>query len=221
MNLLKELFTNNLTIKTFLQSVFGVALIGMGSGIFRFVEWGVDPCSCTVNGISAVTGIQFGTVQLLYNCVLFIFVLLLYIRSIGLGTIINMAGVGYISDFTLWIVSDVLKVSPNAPVKVILVAVFLVVFSFGIAMYMEAEIGTAPYDTFGEIISKATDNRIPFHIARVIIDVIHVLAGILLGTVIMKKKVFGICTIILALCVGFIVGWFRKLIRKKKEKVKA
>lgn len=221
MNLLKELFTKNLTIKTILQAVFGVALIGMGSGMFRFVEWGVDPCSCTVKGISVVTGVQFGTVQLLYNCVLFIFVLLLFIRSIGLGTIINMVGVGYMSDFTFWIVSDVLKISPNIPVKIILVAVFLVVFSLGIAIYMEAEIGTAPYDTLGEIISKVTDNRVPFHIARVMVDVTHVLIGILLGTVIMKKKVFGICTIILAFCVGFIVGGFRKLFNKKKEKENA
>lgn len=215
-NVIKKVLLRNMSVKNIFFMIFGVILIGVGGGIFRLVNLGVDPFACTVKGISAWTGVQFGNVQLIYNLVLLIFVLFSCRESLGLGTIFNMVGVGYISDFTLWFTSDILKLTPGIAVRVLLLLVFLIVFALGIAMYMEADMGTAPYDTLGEIIDRATHGKIPFKYARVGLDVTSVLLGILFGTIIMNEKVFGIGTIILAVCTGLVAGTFRKLFRRSK-----
>lgn len=215
-NVIKKVLLRNMSVKNIFFMIFGVILIGVGGGIFRLVNLGVDPFACTVKGISAWTGVQFGNVQLIYNLVLLIFVLFSCRESLGLGTIFNMVGVGYISDFTLWLTSDILKLTPGIAVRVLLLLVFLIVFALGIAMYMEADMGTAPYDTLGEIIDRATHGKIPFKYARVGLDVTSVLLGILFGTIIMNEKVFGIGTIILAVCTGLVAGTFRKLFRRSK-----
>lgn len=216
-NVITKVLLRNLSVKNALFMLFGVILIGIGGGMFRLVDLGVDPFACTVKGVSAWTGVQFGNVQLIYNLSLLIFVLFFCRESLGLGTIFNMVGVGYISDLTLWITSDVLKLAPGMAVRVLLLLVFLIIFALGIAMYMEADMGTAPYDTLGEIIDHATHGKIPFKYARVGLDVTSVLLGILFGTVLMHEKVFGVGTIVLAVCTGLVVGTFRKFFHKSKE----
>lgn len=213
-NIIKKVLLRNFTVGNLFSMLFGVVLIGIGSGMFRFVNLGVDPFSCTVKGIAAVTGMQFGNIQLIYNLLLLVFVLFSCRESLGLGTIFNMVAVGYISDFTLWIVSDVLKLEPGIIARMILLILFVLIFGFGIAMYMEADMGTAPYDTLGEIIERATHGKLPFKYARVALDILHVLIGILLGTVIMHERVFGAGTIVLAIFTGLVAGTFRKFFHK-------
>lgn len=217
-HLIKKYLLKNFSVKNLIVMVLGVVLIGAGSGIFRVADLGVDPFSCTVKGIAAVTGIQFGNVQLMYNILLLIFVIAGCRESLGLGTIVNMAGVGYVSDLVFWLVNDGIKYSPNLVMRFVLLLVFLVVFGLGIALYMETDMGTAPYDTLGEIIDHATKGRLPFKYARVILDVISVLIGILLGTVIEHETVFGIGTILLAVGTGLIAGTFRKFIRNRRSR---
>lgn len=204
--------TRNLTYRIILM-ILGVALIGMGSGIFRVIDWGLDPFSCAVMGGSLVTSIKFGNVQLGLNILMLIVVIFLCRKSIGLGTLVNMVGVGYMSDFTVWIVNDKLGYYPNIPVKIIFLIVFLMVFSIGIAMYMEASMGTAPYDTLGDIIEDRTHGKIPYRYARVIMDIICVAAGSVMA-LFKHTMVFGVCTIILACLTGIVAGYFRKIFRK-------
>jgi uncharacterized membrane protein YczE len=122
------------------------------------------------------------------------------------------------SDFTVWIVQEKLGFEPVFLLKLIIMLAFLVIFGFGIALYMEAKMGTAPYDTLGDIIDERTHGKIPYRYARIILDVTCVLVGVAFGLT-RGKMVFGICTIVLACGTGLIAGFFRKLLTAgNKEK---
>lgn len=50
----------------------GVGLIGLGSGLLRAIDVGVDPYTAANIGISRLLGMELGTYQLLSNAVLFV-----------------------------------------------------------------------------------------------------------------------------------------------------
>lgn len=63
--------------------------------------------------------------------------------------------------------------------------------SMGVALYMTADMGVAPYDAVAIIIEKATKGKIPFHIARVSSDITVVMIGVLF-CIIGKNSVWSI-----------------------------
>ena len=103
--------------------------------------------------------ISFGTYQLLVNIILFIFVLWKGRSCIGAGTIVNMAGIGYIADFGVFVLTKCLGQPEMLSMQIrILLMIFAVTMcSFAAAMYMEADMGIAPYDAFGVIIEKVIE----------------------------------------------------------------
>ncbi len=65
---------------------------------YRLNEFGVDAYTGMNLGISGFLGWTFGNWQLLINAVILIVVFFTMRHFIGLGTIVNMVGVGYIAD---------------------------------------------------------------------------------------------------------------------------
>lgn len=89
-------------------AVLTVSLVAIGLcvAVFKTVGFGTDPGSTFSLGISAWTGVSFGTCQLVFNALLFIPVLRLDLSRIGVGTIGNMVGLGYIADFFMWLIQS-------------------------------------------------------------------------------------------------------------------
>ena len=78
--------------------LIGNLLMGTAVGFLRMSRFGTDPFTCMNLGVSGTLRIQFGTYQLLVNVLLFLLVLVKAKDCIGAGTIVNMAGIGYIAD---------------------------------------------------------------------------------------------------------------------------
>ena len=198
--------------RTFKTRVFlmlaGNILMGFASSLFRISDFGTDPFTCMNLGASSTFHMQFGTYQFLVNIIIFLFVLWKSKISIGLGTVVNMFGNGYISDFGVYLFTHNIATSDELPtfVRVILMILAVVLCSFAAAMYMEAAMGIAPYDAVAVIIENATHQRLSFKYARVITDVTCVIIGVSLGSV------AGISTIITACFLGPLIQFFRNLI---------
>ena len=81
----------------------------------------------------------------------------------------------------------------------------------GVAFYMVAEMGIAPYDSAALILQKWTKGRIPFQFARVITDVVCVLTGIVFCLFAGDDiwMIVGIGTIINAFFNGPLIQFFR------------
>ena len=95
---------NTKTMKIIMM-LLGNLLMGIAVAILRMSRFGTDPFTCMNLGVSGFLNISFGTYQLLVNIILFIFVLWKGRSCIGAGTIVNMAGIGYIADFGVFVLT--------------------------------------------------------------------------------------------------------------------
>ena len=124
--------------------------------------------------------------------------------------------VGYIADFICFLVNDVAQIHITMPLRIIALILGQFMASMGVALYMTADMGVAPYDAVAIIIEKATKGKIPFHIARVSSDITVVMIGVLF-CIIGKNSVWsivGIGTIINACCNGPMIQFFKEKVIK-------
>lgn len=183
----------------------GNLLMGVAVAMLRMSQMGTDPFTCMNLGVSQALHMQFGTYQLIVNCIIFVFVLWKGRHHIHLGTIVNMAGIGYIADFGVMIFTNTLG-EPDTltmAVRIGIMATAVVLCSFAAAVYMQADLGIAPYDAMGYMIEAGTRGKIPFKAARVATDLICVGIGFSFGSIV------GVATVITAFFMGPLIQWFR------------
>lgn len=189
----------------------GIIFISICVGCYRLSEFGVDAFTCMNLGISGFIGMNFGTWQLIMNLFILIVVFFTVRRCIGAGTIVNMVCVGYGADFICWLVQDVLAVNMTLPLRIAALLLGCVFAGLGVAFYMVAEMGIAPYDSVALILQKWTKSRIPFQFARVMTDVVCVLTGVIFCLTAGDNvwMILGIGTIINAFFNGPLIQFFR------------
>ncbi len=156
----------------------GILFIGICVGSFRLSAFGVDAFTCMNLGISGFLHMTFGTWQLIMNAAILIVVFFTVRHCIGAGTIVNMVGVGYMADFICWVFQDVLAVDMTLPLRILALLIGSLFAGMGVAFYMAADMGIAPYDSVALIIEKSTKGKIKFQYARVLSDITVVIVGV-------------------------------------------
>lgn len=168
----------NLFFRRCIMMLTGILFISICVGCYRISAFGVDAFTCMNLGISGFIGMSFGTWQLIMNAGILIVVFFTVRKCIGAGTIVNMVCVGYGADLICWIVQDVLRVEMTLPLRIAALLLGCVFAGLGVAFYMVAEMGIAPYDSVALIIEKWTKGKISFQYARVLSDVTVVVIGV-------------------------------------------
>ncbi len=198
-------------VKRCIMMVTGIFFIGICVGAFRLSAFGVDAFTCMNLGISGFLGMQFGTWQLIMNTAILIVVFFTARECIGAGTIVNMVGVGYMADFICWIVQDQLQITMTLPLRIGALIAGSLFAGIGVAFYMVAEMGIAPYDSVAIIIQKQAKGRIAFQAARVMSDVTVVVIGVAFCLLARGNLwlIIGIGTICNALFNGPVIQFFK------------
>ena len=182
-------------------------VIGVCVAVFNTVGFGTDPCSTFTLGVSARTGISFGTCQLAFNLLMFLPVIRLDLSRIGVGTVANMVGVGYMADFTMWLMSP--HIPPEGlsmTVRIVLFAVSMAAFLIAAAFYMVVDLGVAPYDAIPQLIAART-NRLSARAIRMLWDISILSLGFLLGSTV------GLTTLITGFCLGPAIAFVSSRVR--------
>ena len=182
-----------------------LTLMGVCIAVFKTVGFGTDPCSTSTLGVSARTGVTFGTCQLVFNLLLFIPVIRYDLSRIGIGTIGNMVGVGYIADFCMRLIGA--RLPPEGlsmTERVLMFAVSMAVFLVAASFYMVVDLGVAPYDAIPQLIAAHT-GKLSYRGVRMIWDLSMLSMGFLLGSTI------GLTTLI----TGFFLGPAITLVAKR------
>ena len=189
----------------------GIFLIGVCVGSFRLSAFGVDAFTCMNLGISGFVGLSFGTWQLMVNAVLLVIIFFRKRSCIGPGTIVNMVGVGYMADFICWMVQDVAKLEMTLPLRLVALALGMVLAGLGVAFYMVADLGIAPYDAVGVLIEEGTGGALHYDRARVISDVTAVLIGVVFCLLAGGELglIIGVGTLLNALLNGPLIQFFK------------
>ena len=170
--------------------------IGICVAVFKTVGFGTDPCSTFTLGVSAHTGMSFGTCQLIFNLLMFLPVIRFDLSRIGIGTVANMAGIGYVADFSIWLIQ---MWTPSGgfslTARVLMFVVSMAAFLIAAAFYMVVDLGVAPYAAIPQLIAART-SRLSARAVRVAWDFSVLSAGFLLGATV------GLTTLITGFCLG-------------------
>lgn len=183
--------------------VLGVACIGLGVSLMRIAVLGSDPFTCMNLGIGGVTGITFGTLQLIVNLALLLIVFFASRDLIGVGTVLNMVFVGYIADGCVYLLTPLFGPSPSVALRIGLLIAGVVILSAGTAGYLAGDMGASPYDATSFILQKALRGKLAYRWCRVATDGLCVVIGFLLGSIV------GAGTLISAFFTGPLVQFFR------------
>lgn len=174
----------------------GLTAMGACIAMFKTVGFGTDPCSTFTLGVSDHIGVSFGTCQMVFNMLLFIPVLCCDVSRVGVGTIGNMVGVGYVADFCMGIINRFLPAGGlSMPARTLLFAVSMAVFLVAVSLYMAADLGVAPFDAMPQLIA-ARVKKLRFRAVRMIWDLTVLALGWLLGSTV------GLTTVITGFCLG-------------------
>jgi uncharacterized membrane protein YczE len=194
-----------------------LAVLGMGFflSFLMLCGLGTDPCSFMNKAVSLRIGILFGTWQLIVNAVLLVIVIFRDRSSLGFGTVFNMVLVGYYVDFFDWVWSKTIPAhiftDPVTRWPVFLTALLLFIISA--AVYINSDMGVAPYDAIPKIITEKVTSRFP-KVPKMLIRMIWDFSAIAIGTLAGGKPVIGI--ILMAVFLGPAISLIGKLFFSRK-----
>lgn len=192
--------------------------MGFFLSFLRSVGWGTDPYTFMNESIRRRLKWTLGTWQLLLNALLFVFVVLVNRRLIGVGTIANWVLIGYTADFCNGVWKRCIPAAVFAEpcflwLKIIIFAVAIFGFVTSAAVYMNAQMGLSPYDAAVTILSDWLV-RLPFALVRICYDALAVAVGLAVtaGTDInMRGWLIGTLIMVVALGPAIqLVGTFMK-----------
>ena len=194
----------SLSQKRITGMLFGNLLLGIAIGVLRIAELGTDPFATMNLGVSSTLGLSFGFYSVLFNLLLFIFLFINSRELIGFGTFINMFLLGYTADLIVYLFQAMAIGEIGLGIRFLLLFVGVFISSTGLSLYVTANLGVSPYDALPLMMQEMTNNRIPFGIARLIVDATAVLIGYFFGAVV------GVGTLVVAVSLGPLVSVFNK-----------
>ena len=150
-----------------------------------FLRGGLDPFTAMNTGISNKLGIGLGVYQLAVNLVIFIFILWLDRKQIGIGTILNMVLVGFEIQWFTTIYHQLFGYRTTFLIVAADTLIGLILFTLGASLYMAPDLGAAPYDAIAPIITQRT--KLSYRTARITQDVLFMVAAVMLLSHIGKR----------------------------------
>jgi uncharacterized membrane protein YczE len=188
--------------KRALVSILGIIVQAFGSSLSLVMNMGLDPYKAMNYGIAGQFGMSYGNLQLIVNILIFVTVLLIGSREeFGWGTIFNIVILGYAVDFfNAFFTNNFDVANVSFSMRILWTIIAIVIFSLGVAMYSEPDLGVSPYDAVAPIIVDRAN--VSYSAARVGQDIVVIIIALLLGGPV------GISTIILGFFTGPLVDWF-------------
>lgn len=173
----------------------GFIIIAIGTNMTRYSQLGLNPWGTLHEGISIVTGISFGRVTQLTG--VFVLFMSLFIKLYpGIGTLLNMFFIGFFVDLI-----DSMGIIPRVDFisgKLIYLVLGMILFNFGVYLYMSGRLGAGPRD--GLMVGLVRLTGKPVSVIRPAMEFTVIAIGILLG------GTFGIGTIVNAFGGGYILN---------------
>ena len=190
-------------LRRVVMTVAGVTASGVAVGFFNYSAFGMDPFQVLAHGLWNLTPIGYGTFYTVFSLFLFVFTLLMDRKKIGLGTIINMFLLGYITEFFSWLFA-VLFPNGGFFFRLVMLLIGITIMCLGASLYFTANMGVSVYDAVALCLSERTP--IKFQYCRIGSDVICVAVGFFLGAQV------GLGTVITMFFTGPLIHVFQQIL---------
>lgn len=183
--------------------VAGLFFASFGAALFSSGNVGMDAFSTFSLGLSGVLSLSFGTACIISGLMLLGVLFILDRKYVKIGGVLYAFGLGSCIDLWFRFFAAV-----NLSVPVLLrVIIGVLVFSFGIALYILSDVGSGAVEAFSLSIVEKTGRNLGF--VRVMVDLAFLLLGILL------QAQVGYGTIIGVVAIGPSVNFFLEKMSKR------
>lgn len=219
---LKDMFVQHHMVKRTVLSLSSILIMGFGISLFSVSGFGVDPFTSMNMNVANTLNISFGTYQLIVNAVILLYVVVVAHRGlVGVGTVFNMVGCGYVCEFFQGVIEPMVNSHYTLAVRIPLLLAGIVTLCFACSLFFTANVGVGPYDALGFMLSRGI--KLEHKWVRVITDITVILIGLtvsggltaLLHGDFSQIKNIGIGTVITAFCMGPLVNTFNKYVSAK------
>lgn len=219
---LKDMFVQHHMVKRTVLSLSSILIMGFGISLFSVSGFGVDPFTSMNMNVANTLNIGFGTYQLIVNAVILLYVVVVAHRGlVGVGTVFNMVGCGYVCEFFQGVIEPMVNSHYTLAVRIPLLLAGIVTLCFACSLFFTANVGVGPYDALGFMLSRGI--KLEHKWVRVITDITVILIGLtvsggltaLLHGDFSQIKNIGIGTVITAFCMGPLVNAFNKHVSAK------
>lgn len=196
-----------------LMSLIGITLISFGAALSQTMNMGLDPFTAINTGASELLGFTLGNYQLFVNAAILAIILFFDRKIIGWGTIFNFVLVGYMIEFFISMLESFIDPTQFAfIVQLLITVVAILIFTFGVALYMDADLGVSPYDAIAPVITDRVSAS--YKTVRMIQDIVVVITAWILGGPV------GVSTFITGFMAGPLIDFFsNRFTRKLSDKV--
>lgn len=181
-------------LKKIPRLVLGFTIIAIGIHMTLLADLGMNPWGTFHQGVMLNTPLTFGQVTQLTGLVVILFSLLLKIYP-GVGTVLNMLLIGIIVDLIAYI--QPIQIPNNLSLRLLYLLIGMVLFNYGVYVYISCNIGAGPRDGLLVGLVKITGKKVTY--IRPAIEVTILTIGILLG------GTFGLGTFVNALGGGWML----------------
>ncbi len=177
----------------------GILCLGVGIGFMYRARLGLSPWDVLHEGVSELTGLDFGTVVIAVGALILLAWIPLHQRF-GLGTVINTICVGIVINITIAAVDqpDVLAG------RVAFLVGGIVIVGFGTGLYISAGLGPVPCDGLMTAIAAL---GFPVWLVRTVLELSALAAGWALGGDV------GAGTLVFVFAIGPLAHVFLSLLR--------
>lgn len=213
--------TKKETVKRYILFLLCLFFMGMGVALTKHGELGVSPISSVANVISIKFDfLSFGTWLTVTNCLLLLGQVLLLRKNFKLKQLLQIPVsflFGYFTDLGVWFAGFI----PNDSYisRLLLVVGGVIVLGFGITLGVIADVilnsGEAFVKALADVLCKEFSN------VKVAFDVSWVALSVVLSLIFFEGALVGTRegTIISAVCTGFAVKLWMKLLNKPINKI--
>lgn len=191
-----------------LTLVVGILFIGLGATIIVKSNIGGDSVIVLQQGFTLLIGLSLEDLGLGILILNSLFIVVLYLmdkKMVNIGTFITSLLIGPL--VSLYSMLPFIKEPSTLVIQILMSFLGSVITSFGIALYIIANIGYSPYEGIVLVIVEKTKAR--FFIIKVLSDVVMFSVGIILG------GKFGIGSIISIVLFGPLIDIFLKILKPK------
>lgn len=198
-----------------LMSLIGITLISFGAALSQTMNMGLDPFTAINTGASELLGFTLGNYQLFVNAAILAIILFFDRKIIGWGTIFNLVLVGYMIEFFISMLESFIDPTQFAfIVQLLITVVAILIFTFGVALYMDADLGVSPYDAIAPVITDRVSAS--YKTVRMIQDIVVVITAWILGGPV------GVSTFITGFLAGPLIDFFsNRFTSKLTDKIEA
>ncbi len=194
-------FKDIIFIKRLCMAIIGLVLTGVGVGILKYVDLGIDPYNGFATGLGDVTKIGYSTMFIILTALFLVITFVLDKHYIGISTVLTIFIIGNVAQFTLDTLNGI-STDLNMVGRVLIMIFGLVLIGISSSLYYTADMGVSSYDAMALIIAKKTS--INFKICRITTDLICLVIGFICGVKL------GVGTFLTAFCLGPFIEFFIK-----------